>query len=66
MRWSDITALVEAEHARLTAALADVATGRRQSPVPEADRFDLTLGVTCHPIYHAGQIQLIKVLGAAQ
>jgi hypothetical protein len=66
IRWSDITALVAAEHGRLTAALADVAGGRRQSPVPEADRFDLTLGVTCHAIYHAGQIQLIKVLGAAR
>lgn len=66
MRWSDITALVEAEHGRLTAALADIAGRRRQSPVPESDRFDLTLGVTCHAIYHAGQIQLIKVLGAAR
>jgi hypothetical protein len=66
IRWSDITALVAAEHARLTAALADVASGRRQSPVAEADRFDLTLGVTCHAIYHAGQIQLIKVLAAAR
>jgi hypothetical protein len=66
IRWADITALVEAEHGRLTEALADVAGGRRQSPVPEGDRFDLVLGVTCHAIYHAGQIQLIKVLGAAR
>jgi len=28
----------------------------------EKERFDLALGVTCHAVYHAGQIQLIKVL----
>ena len=66
MRWSDISALVEAEHGRLATAVADIAGGRCQSPVAEPDRFDLVLGLTCHAIYHAGQIQLIKVLGAAQ
>jgi hypothetical protein len=66
IRWSDVTALVEAEHARLATAMADIAGGGRQSPVPESDRLDLVLGVTCHAIYHAGQIQLIKVLGAAR
>jgi len=32
----------------------------------ETDRFDLVLGVTCHAVYHAGQVQLIKVLNAAE
>jgi hypothetical protein len=30
----------------------------------EADQFDLVLGITCHAVYHAGQIQLIKRLTA--
>lgn len=29
---------------------------------PEIDGFELVLGVTCHAVYHAGQIQLIKRL----
>jgi hypothetical protein len=28
-------------------------------------QMDLVLGITCHAVYHAGQIQLIKVLAAA-
>jgi hypothetical protein len=66
IRWADIATLVEAQHGHLGTTLADIASGRLQSPVSEADRFDLVLGVTCHAIYHAGQVQLIKVLGAAQ
>jgi len=31
----------------------------------ESDQFDLVLGITCHAVYHAGQIQLIKRLAAA-
>jgi len=30
--------------------------------LPERERFDLVLGITCHAIYHAGQIQLVKAL----
>lgn len=26
------------------------------------ERFELTLGITCHAIYHAGQIQRLKKL----
>jgi hypothetical protein len=34
-------------------------------PSPLAERaVDLVLGITCHAVYHAGQIQLIKRLAA--
>ncbi len=36
------------------------------SPLSERERFDLVLGITCHAVYHAGQVQLLKVLGAAR
>lgn len=32
------------------------------SPLAATDRSNLALGITCHAIYHAGQIQLIKPL----
>ena len=35
-----------------------------KSPLADAERFDLVLGVTCHAVYHAGQVQLIKRLQA--
>ena len=47
--------------ADLKAALADVAPARA-----DAERFKLVLGITCHAIYHAGQIQLIKRLRGEQ
>jgi hypothetical protein len=39
-----------------------IATGATKSPLSDAGRFDLVLGITCHAVYHAGQIQLIKRL----
>jgi hypothetical protein len=33
-----------------------------RSPMKADERFGLVLGVTCHAVYHAGQIQLIKRL----
>jgi hypothetical protein len=30
--------------------------------MPADQRFTLVLGITCHAVYHAGQIQLIKRL----
>ena len=40
----------------------DIEAGQLASPLAEAERFNLVLGITCHAIYHAGQIQLIKRL----
>jgi hypothetical protein len=55
LSWPDIQAAVEAEQSRLATVVADL---------PDAERFDLVLGVTCHAVYHAGQVQLIKRLHA--
>jgi hypothetical protein len=60
--WSEIQAVVDTEQRRLAGVLADIAAGRTRSPLAEAERFDLVLGITCHAIYHAGQVQLIKRL----
>ncbi|HYT71074.1 MAG TPA: DinB family protein [Gemmatimonadales bacterium] len=63
--WPEIAAVVEEEQRRLAAVIADIGAGRIPSPLAERERFDLVLGITCHAVYHAGQVQLLKVLGAA-
>ena len=62
--WEEVRAAVEEEIGRLAALVADLAGRRAHSPMSEAERFDLVLGITCHAIYHAGQIQLLKRLQA--
>lgn len=62
LSWSDIQAALDSEQGQLAAVVAGVADGRVQSSLTVAERFDIVLGITCHAIYHAGQIQLIKKL----
>lgn len=62
LTWTAITSLVDASHQRLSRAVGEIASGARTSPLPEAERFDLVIGITGHAAYHAGQIQLIKRL----
>jgi len=66
LAWSKITALIEAQQQRLATVVADIGAGRIRSALSESEQFDLVLGVACHAIYHAGQVQLIKVLGAVR
>ena len=61
MRWAELQSTVESEQSRLAALVAQI-EGGVSSPLADADRFNLELGITCHAIYHAGQIQLIKRL----
>jgi len=63
--WPSVLALLQELQQQLVAVVADIEAGRIRSPLSEAERFDVVLGITCHAIYHAGQVQLIKVLGAA-
>jgi len=64
--WPEVAALVDEQQRRLAAVITDIGAGRIQSPLSERERFDLVLGITCHAVYHAGQVQLLKVLGAAR
>ena len=62
LTWGAITAALEASQQRLSQAVSEIASGARTSPLGEAERFDLVVGITGHAAYHAGQIQLIKKL----
>jgi hypothetical protein len=62
LAWPDILRVVDAEQRRLARLVADMGAGQIQSPLAGAEGFDLVLGITCHAIYHAGQVQLIKRL----
>ena len=65
LAWPEIQAVVDKEQSRLAAVVADIAAGRTPSGLSEAERFNLVLGITCHAVYHAGQIQLLKRLHPA-
>ena len=58
LTWAQVKATVESEQRRLVAEVE----GGKGSPLAKTDRFNLALGITCHAIYHAGQVQLIKRL----
>jgi hypothetical protein len=62
LSWSRISEVVGNEQQQLAQCLTDIDAGRSSSPLGESERFDLVLGITCHAVYHAGQIQLIKRL----
>ena len=62
LSWKEIAATLDAAQQRLSQAVSEIASGARISPLGEAERFDLVVGITGHAAYHAGQIQLIKKL----
>jgi hypothetical protein len=64
LTWPEIQAALDAEQRRLAAAVEDVGAGRVKPSLSDAERFDVVLGVTCHAVYHAGQVQLLKRLAA--
>jgi hypothetical protein len=66
LTWSTIHATVEAEQQKLGELVAHVEGGKTRSPLPPAERFNLVLGITCHAVYHAGQVQLIRKLSEGQ
>ena len=65
LSWKEIVATLDAAQQRLSQAVSEIASGARISPLGEAERFDLVVGITGHAAYHAGQIQLIKKLVGA-
>ena len=62
LSWAGIRTTLESEQQRLVTVITDIEGGRAVSAVSADDRFGLVLGITCHAIYHAGQVQLIKRL----
>jgi hypothetical protein len=64
LSWEKIRATVDEEQERLGEVIRDLEVGAASSPMAAAERFGLVLGITCHAIYHAGQVQLIKRLRA--
>jgi hypothetical protein len=62
LAWKEIAATLDAAQQRLSQAVSEIASGARISPLGEAERFGLVVGITGHAAYHAGQIQLIKKL----
>ena len=58
LSWADVLNVVDEQQRQLADAVADLGA----SALPVSERFDLVLGVTCHAIYHAGQVRLLKVL----
>ncbi len=61
MGWKKILDLVASQQRKLEAAIADLGA-RRARPAEDVKPFDIVLGITCHAVYHAGQVQLIKRL----
>ena len=59
MPWRKILDVVTREQKRLAQTVAEL-----PSQLSEDASFDLVLGITCHAVYHAGQIQLVKKLTA--
>jgi hypothetical protein len=62
LSWPAVQSTVSGEQERLAAVVAKLESGAATSPLTDAERFNVVLGITCHAIYHAGQIQLIKRL----
>ena len=62
LTWPDVLGVVESQQKALAATVANLGTGRLRPPAGDVKPFDLVLGITCHAIYHAGQIQLIRRL----
>ena len=63
-RVAEIRETVESEQHGGSALVTDIESGRLKSPLGDDERFTVILGITCHAVYHAGQIQLIKRLHA--
>ena len=62
MTWKQIAKVLDSEQQQLAAAVEEIESGRAASPLSETEQLELLLGVTCHAIYHAGQVQLLKRL----
>ena len=65
LTWPQIRDEVDAQQRRLAAVVADLAAGGAPRYGADVEPLGLVLGITCHAVYHAGQVQLIKRLKGA-
>ena len=56
---------IDAETLSSLRFVQELEEGTASSALSDDERFGLVLGITCHAIYHAGQVQLIKRLQGA-
>ena len=62
LAWPRVLSVVDTEQERLARFVAQVEAAAVSAAVTDEERLSLVLGITCHAVYHAGQIQLIKRL----
>ncbi len=62
LSWPQIKSLVESGQQQLAETVRAIGEGRRASQLAATEQLDLVLGITCHAVYHSGQIQLLKRL----
>jgi hypothetical protein len=60
--WPAVRDTLATEQQRLAQFVSELDGSRARSALTPAERLDVILGITCHAIYHAGQIQLLKRL----
>jgi DinB superfamily len=61
LSWRDIRSLLDTEQRSLAELVSKLSTSV-SSGTNNTKAFDLVLGITCHAVYHAAQIQLLKKL----
>ena len=66
LAWPDILVVVATEQRRLAAVAGNPGGDVADAAHCDPEQLNLVLGITCHAIYHAGQIQLIKRLHSGQ
>ena len=64
LAWPRVLEVVESNQKARAATVDKLVSGRSRLPA-RVEAFDLVLGITCHAIYHAGQVQLIKRMAGA-
>jgi hypothetical protein len=64
LSWREIVTVLDEQQRRLSTIVSQIGGGSPPA-VDDAKTLELVLGITCHAVYHAGQVQLIKVLSAS-
>jgi hypothetical protein len=62
--WDEAQRILEQQYARLASLVQDIGSGAATVVVDGDAALEMILGLSCHSAYHAGQIQLIKILAA--